>query len=183
MNKFFLLLALISGSAQANWFGSLFQQFEDVPGGIKLQKLITLSNDRNENINYLNLMIDTNNLVAGLFNKADAKNSPQEGESGRNIFWLREIESPEGATLAEIQGRKAVIIKGQLNREKQEGRFKIRYLANGFTMDYEECNFFLKRAGNGWAIKNAYTNATISKAKIITWSYGISTIEGICPTE
>lgn len=186
MNKFSLVaIAALCFSLNAfadSWIGNLHLQSEAVPPGVTLQKLVDLTSDQNGNSNYLNLMIDSNGLAAGMYNEANPKNSPPaDGGRAQNVFWLRDIESPAGVVLAEARGRKALLMKGELNRESQEGIFTIKYLANGLTMKYESCNFSLKKAGKQWWVKNAYSGEKVNKIHVITWSMGITTLEGICP--
>lgn len=184
---FALLLSLGAASAHAKNFEFHFvgdprlSVQNDVPPGITLQRLSTLTSDRDKNINFLNLMLDQNMLVAGLFNEAHPDNKPGEGE-GANVFWLRDIESRDGVVLAEGRGRKALILKGLLDRETQEGRFSITYLANGLSMRYESCEFDLKRQPNGgaWYVRNIYTGATVTQIHVETHALGIKPIKAIC---
>jgi hypothetical protein len=145
--------------------------------------LANLTNDKNKNINYLNIMMDKNGLAAGMYNEADPHNTPGDIGGGQNTFWLRDIESPNGAVLASSQGRDVLILKGLLNRETQEGKFAIKYLSNGLSMTYKACDFFLKRTGGKWWIKNAYSGGKVSQIRVETWSLGVTTLKGICPSE
>lgn len=155
---------------------------EEVPPGVTLERLAAMTSDRDKNIHYLNLMIDDKNLIAGLFNESDPKNKPSDDDArGEHVFWLRDIESEEGVVLAVAKGRKALILRGLLDRETQEGRFTIKYLANGLTMRYESCDFELKRKENGWFVKNVYTGAEVTSVHIETKMLGIATLKGICP--
>lgn len=156
------------------------RSYSEVPPGMHLQKVANLTSTKNTDVYYLNVMFDKNNLITGLYNKADPNNERESNSP--NIFWLRDIESTDGAVLAIARGKKALIMQGILNRETQEGTFDLHYLANGLTMKYKSCKFNLRKSNNGgWHIQNFYTKAVIKKIHVVTHSIGISTIEGICP--
>lgn len=182
----FLGFYLAIASAQASgWSLEFFAQpNEPVPPGISLQQLITLTNDRDSNKNYLNLMVDQNHQAAGMYNLPDAGNkSGKDDAKGKNVYWLQEIESPNGAVLAKGSGRDALILLGKLDRGTQEGRFTVKYLANGLSMRYEACDFLLKRTvgSDSWHIQNAYDGSTVTNIRVTTWMMGIESLEGICP--
>ncbi|MCO5143294.1 MAG: hypothetical protein M9962_09420 [Oligoflexia bacterium] len=153
--------------------------YSEVPPGMALQKVADLTSTKDSDIHYLNVMIDTNGLIAGLYNKPDPNNGKESGAP--NVFWLRDIESKEGAVLAVAKGRKALIMQGLLNRQTQEGTFDLHYLSNGLTMKYKTCKFNLRKNQNGWYAQNFYNNSVVSRIHVVTHSLGISTIEGICP--
>lgn len=182
------LFALSTAPALAFDFSFFWEGFgpmaEEVPPGVTLQRLATMTSDRDRNVHYLNLMIDDKNLVAGLFNESDPKNKPSDDDlRGEHVFWLRDIESEEGVVLAVAKGRKALILRGLLDRESQEGRFTIKYLANGLTMRYESCDFELKRKENSWVVKNVYTGGEVTTVHVETKMLGIATLKGLCPNK
>jgi hypothetical protein len=172
--------------AEADFFGAsgLFQATrEAVPPGITLRRIALLTTDRDSEVTYLSVMSDKGGDMNGLYaSNAAPIFAPLEGEA-RNVFWLNEIESGAGAVLAVIKGKKALILNGKLNRETQEGRFAIRYLANGLFGRYKSCEFNLRKSGNGWFIQNAYTGQTVRNVHVVTHSLGITTLEGLCPAE
>ncbi|MGZ3695393.1 MAG: hypothetical protein ACXWQO_14850 [Bdellovibrionota bacterium] len=179
-----LIVATASAHAENFWANSS-DRFEvraaAVPPGITLQKLITFSNDRDAIVNRMSVMIDSKNLVAGVYMDENTNVSIRSFGPGSGAAFLRDIESSEGGVLFEGQGHKVVLMQGKLNRETQEGRFQMRYLANGLTNNYEACDVLLKKDDKGWFLQNAYTNKKITAAKLITWSLGLSTLQGICP--
>lgn len=151
------------------------------PPGISLQKLFNVTNDRDANVDRFNLMIDEQKHAAGVMLNAGNK-SENENTAADQPHWFRDIARPEGVTLIEGQGRKVVLMQGALNRDTEEGRFKITYLANGLSGKYESCEVVLKKSGPGaWYAQNAYTNQKITSVKIITWSLGLRTLQGLCP--
>lgn len=175
--KALLLLALVSAPAFAN-------EREDAkfaPPGITLQKLFTVSNDRDANVDRFNLMVDEQKKAAGVMLNAGNRDTTDNTASDQ-AHWFRDIARPDGVVLIEGQGRKVVLMQGSLNRDTEEGRFKITYLANGLSGKYETCEVLLKKSGPGaWYAQNAYTGAKITSVKIITWSLGLRTLQGLCP--
>lgn len=184
MKTVLALLALFVAPA-ASAFDLTFDVREhaarEVPPGVTLQRLVTMTSSRDSNINYLNLMLDTNVLISGIYNENDPKNTPGSGEN-EHVFWLRDIENDKGAVLARAKGRDAVILLGKLDRATQEGRFTVKYLANGLTMRYETCDFDLKRNANkgAWYVKNIHTGATVTAIHFETHSLGLKPIKAIC---
>jgi hypothetical protein len=184
--KIILALVLMFAAAEAQAFPFTFGKdsrlMEAPPSGYTMQRLTTLTSDRDKNINYLNILIDANGILGGLYNESDPNNKPGEGDDNTDTFWLRDIESAEGVVLASGRGRKALILKGKLDRETQEGRFTLKYLANGLTMRYENCDFELKRQPNAgpWYVKNIHTGATVTSIHIETHALGLKHIKSIC---
>ena len=146
------------------------------PRGITLQSLFSWTNDRDANKDSFNLMIDDKDLVAGMFLKLDSGQT--DGTDG--TFWERDIESTDGALVLEGQGHKVMFLLGKLDRASQEGRFSLKYLANGLTNQFSTCDFLLKKDGNAWYVKNAYNGQKVTQMKIITWGLGLKTLQGIC---
>lgn len=171
-----LMLACTPAFAQDSIWEEGFwgsERTQAVPPGITLQKMARLSSDRDAKTVDLNVMLSKEGLVQGLFGQA----STGEGRP----FWIRDIDSAAGATLLELHGRKVLILKGKLNRNSQEGRFRIQYLTNGVSMRYESCDFLLKENGGKFFVQNAYTGRRITAVKAITHSLGVTTLEGLCP--
>ena len=160
--------------------GGLFgeDQMEAVPPGISLQQIVSLTSDRDDKVNALSVMLDKSRQVAGVYNQ-HASNL----FDGQNVFWLEEIESADGAVLAVVQGRNALILQGRLDRRSQEGRFKIKYLSNGIFMRYESCDFNLRKNGDRWFVQNAYNGALVTDVRVITHGTGITTLQGLCPVK
>jgi hypothetical protein len=168
-----LLAFAASPSARADYMGDL-----GVPRGIKLESLFKITNDRDATMDTFNLMVDEKNLAAGVLISVD----PRKREANPDhAFWLRDIEKPEGVVLVEAQGHKVLLLQGQLDRATQEGRFHVKFLTNGISNSYSSCDFLLKKTSSGWYAKNAYTGQKVTNMKIISWSLGLKTLQGICP--
>ncbi len=174
---FLLLFSMAAQAATGLWQEGVLSDIgrDTVPPGITLQKLADLTSDRNMGDVALSLMLEKN-LVAGFYGERHATNEPVEGV----VYWQRDIEKPAGVSLLQVAGRDAAFLNGLLDRATQEGRFTIRYLANGITMRYESCDFLLKKGGDKWHIQNIHTGAKVPEIRVTTWSFGITTLEGIC---
>lgn len=182
LNHFLKLITLsltflvAAGASHANfgndWKLEFQEQAQELPLSFSLQEIAKMTNDRDGTVNTFSLAIDAKGKVEGFHNA-----SPGFAAT----YPLSIIESKEGAVLAEAEGRKVVFLLGKLNRPSQEGRFQLKYLANGLSMKYSTCDFLLKKSGSNWYIQNAYTGARVNRIHITTWSLGVKTILGICP--
>jgi len=163
-------------TSQANLGNDWKLEFQDhspeLPRPFALHEIAKMTNDRDSTVNIFSLILDTRGNVGGFHNASPGFTA---------TYPLSVIESKEGAVLAEAQGRKVIFLLGKLNRSSQEGRFQLKYLANGFSMKYATCDFLLKKSGSNWYIQNAYTGARVNRIHITTWSLGVKTIQGICP--
>jgi hypothetical protein len=154
---------------------------EPVPPGHGLNKLLTMSSDRDSLTTELSALINSTGEVAGLYSSPESSSFLEGSEEGRNVFWLSEIESKDGALMLEAQGKKILFLEGRLDRQTQEGKFSVRFLTNGLFGRYSSCEFLLRRAGNGWFVQNAYNGKRVNQVKVITHSLGITTLQGFCP--
>jgi hypothetical protein len=164
------------------WTSTLFgadQQIEGVPPGVGLQPLVSITTDRDASKNNLSAMIDGKGNITGLYGV-----TTDGAEAGEQVFPLADIESAKGSVLAVVSGRNALILQGKLDRNTQEGRFRINYLSNGLFMKYKSCDFNLKKDPNGNSyVQNAYTGARVNRVHVISHSLGITDLQGICPAQ
>lgn len=164
------------------WTTTLFSQVGQVkaralPPESKLQSVLSLTTDRDASVNNLFLVLDKQSKISGILARESADSISEE-----NHFALEQIESKDGAVLAVVSGRNALILQGGLNRQTQEGRFQIKYLANGLFMSYKSCDFLLKKDAAGVSfVQNAYTGARVDRVHVISHNMGITTLQGICP--
>lgn len=184
-----ILLALPTLQANANEFGTfqwgdlLFAPGNDpVPPGISLQPLLTITSNKNKNVDYLRLMLNQEGQIAGMYSEPDQNN--QQGGAvdpgSRNLFPIDEILGNKGSVLIRASGRDALIIQGDLAEADGEGLFFMKYLSNGLFMRYESCEVILRRGTGGWYLENAYTGKPVDQIHIVTHSLGIDTVRGIC---
>jgi hypothetical protein len=154
---------------------------EPVPPGITLFKLVTMTSDQDSNRTDLSLMLDAQNQVTGMYNKPDANNRDDSDTKSKNVFWLKDIESPKGSVVLVKRGRNILIMQGKLDKASQEGTFTLSYLTNGIFMSYDSCEFALRKSGSNWFVENTYTGDQVNSIKVITHSLGVTTLEGLCP--
>jgi hypothetical protein len=187
----FLLMTLLTlhfaTSAHAEDFDGGFMisgSMIDVPQGMTTQRLATLKSDKNNNTNYLHVLINSDHKVAGMFNE-DAPGNVKDGTDTRSngVFLLKEIETQNGVVLKRASNRDVMFLSGKLDQASQEGKFTIKYLSNGLWGSYKSCDFFLRRAPgtDGWLAVNAYNGKPITDIFVETWSLGIETVHGVCP--
>ncbi len=146
--------------------------------GASQQTLFTITNDRDSAVSAFRLLISENNLAAGVLY---GPSSEMPNAAGARSFPMHDVEKTEGVALIDEQGHKVLFLQGQLDRATQEGRFHLKFLANGLQNTYKTCDFLLRKSGAKWLVKNAYTGNTVMNMKIITWSLGLTTLQGICP--
>ncbi|RYZ97572.1 MAG: hypothetical protein EOP11_21850 [Proteobacteria bacterium] len=183
-----LAMMAIAATAKADlaklnlWNTTLFtanHAIESVPPGVNLQSLVSITTDRDMSRNSLSAMIDGQGQITGLYGV-----TTDGADSGEQVFPLADIESAKGSVLAVVSGRNALILQGALNRNTQEGRFRINYLTNGLFMKYSTCEFDLKKDVTGASyVQNAYTGARVTEVRVISHKLGITTLQGICPAQ
>ena len=149
----------------------------DAPRGTTLQQLFSITNDRDKNKDTYNLMLDDKDVPVGMFLKVD----PKATDGRDSVMWFRDTEKSDGAIVIESQGYKVLVLKGKLDRTSYEGKFSFVYLANGMMGKYESCEFQLKKKSDTeWYVKNAYNGKEVKAMKIVSWSMGLETLQGIC---
>jgi len=139
-------------------------------------KLVTISNDRDSSTSDLDLTLDGQNNVVGL-----AYVTTDSGKTSEKDFQVSDLSAPDGAVLAEQQGVKALELTGSVDNTAGTGALTIHYISNGLTGEYGTCDTTIKRGMNGvWALYDS-NGKLVTAAKVITYSFGISTIQGLCP--
>lgn len=158
----------------------------DVPAGITILPLAGITNDRDPNVSHLNLMVDREAVVRGIY--MDTVVPGKSASAGRvepinaHVFWLPSIESAHGVVLGQGQGVKAILLKGTINSRAGRGTLVIKYLTNGLLMTYNECKLALRKQA-GWHLINAYNGQPIKQIEVKTWMLGISTLKNVCPAK
>jgi hypothetical protein len=182
MSRIFLLLVAIClqpsisrAAPPQDWQLEFADADQGPPPGVTLQKLIAMTNDRDSSTRTFSLMLGDSG-IEGMYLDSSF------GNTG-NVFYLKNVEEPDGTTVAEAMGKAAVILQGQLDRASQEGRFHLSYLNNAITGDYRRCEFQLLKNGSSWYLENLYNGQRITAVRVTSWTFGISTIEGMCPPD
>ena len=158
----------------------------ELPPGSKLIPLAEISNDRDQSISFLNLVVNKQDRVAGVFLITKVPGKDTKGGSFRTVskinYSLSKIESKEGVVLGQGQGVKAILLQGRINSPAGRGNLKIEYLSNGLLMRYNHCNVDLRRLHfDDWRLINAYNGKPIKRINVKTWFLGISTLQHVCP--
>lgn len=144
------------------------------------QQLAVITNDHNSDINDLFLLLDSEGQVEGI--RFDTQHANSDSVTSED-FTLDEIESDAGAVLVHEEGYDAVILKGEIDSVAGKGDLTVSYLSDGLMDSYSDCSALLRRDGKQrWQLINSTTGAIITRMRIRTWSMGISTIEGLCPS-
>jgi hypothetical protein len=157
--------------------GALLISYLPFAKAATLNTLVTISNDRSAVTNDLDLVLDASATVHGI-----AYLTNDAGKIAEQDFPLSDLGTPDGAVLVEEQGVKALQLMGHIDMASGTGHLVIHYVNNGLTGVYKDCKADVARESTGlWHMINAYTKTPITNAKIITSSFGISTIQGICP--
>ena len=153
---------------------------EPVPSGIRLQPLLNLTSDAEDNKYLLNAMVEKNGNPAGLYKQEATTNIKSIDDSHQNVYWLKELESEKGAVLLIHKSHDVLILQGVMNHKTWEGKFVLKYLTNGLNMSYESCEIYIKRSPAGWYIQNS-KGETVQNAVIETSFVGVRGISGLCP--
>lgn len=155
-----------------------------LPSGLSSIPLANITNDRNPDVNQLNLMVTAQGIVRGLFVMTNPDPEAHPSEAKGEVYWLKELESPDGAVLSEGQGVKAIILHGRVAAAENAGSLTIRYVKNGIFKNYEACKVNLQKlAPDRWRLVNAYDGHPVQQIVIKTWAFGISTLQNVCPAE
>lgn len=153
-----------------------FLDFTGFTKNTKLESLLTISNDRGTDYNVLSGMVDDRNNLTGV----DFANFTGGHSSGSKQYPANQIGTSNGVVLVNEQGVDALILRGKINGG--EADLVVRFIFNGLSKEYHECKVTgVRGTDNVWHMKNAYTGKMVDKAKLITYSIGIKTIDGICP--
>lgn len=165
-----LALALLAGTTTA-------AATQYLPPGMIAVPLATITNDRDDSVSRLELMLDDQAFVHGIYMETSggAKTSGQ-------VYWIDGIESPDGVVLGQGQGVKAIFLRGTIETQGDHGALVIKYLTNGLFKQYDECAVKLERvAPYDWQLVNAYDDHPIKLIEVQTWALGISTLANVCP--
>jgi hypothetical protein len=162
------LLLTVRGSTALAFVGN------DAELDAATSKIVSIYNDRSANYSDLEVVLDAQGAVTG------AKYTTHgDGAAAPRAFTNSEISS--GAVLEEQQGVKALLLSGQVDSATGTGKWTIKFISNGLSGTYKSCDLKVQRTPAGvWTGVNAYNGTTLDKAKIVTWSMGITTIQGLC---
>jgi hypothetical protein len=170
-----LAIALFAGAAASATTRTL-------PAGMTAVPLAVVTNDRDNSVSELALMLDDQAFVHGIY--METTSGEGDGPSGTSgqVYWLDGIESRNGVVLGQGQGVKAIFLRGMIEPQGDHGALVIKYLSNGIFKSYDECAVKLERLGPyDWQLVNAYDDRPITLIEVRTWALGISTLGNVCP--
>lgn len=154
-----------------------------LPSGMTAVPLATVTNDRDASVSHLDLMVDGQSDVRGIYMQTSANANANPAAASGKIYPLSNIESSDGVVLGQGQGVKAVFLQGTIASRAGHGSLTIKYLTNGVFRHWSECKIGLKRvAPHDWQLINAYNGQPIQNIEVKTWALGISTLANVCPT-
>ena len=134
------------------------------------QHLLQILNDRDASANQINFLSDAQGVGQGISYLQD---------SGNSDFSLAQVKA--GAVLEAQQGINALTVKGAIDPQSG-GTLNFIYISNGMMGQYKTCAAILRRGNGGeWQLFNSYTHTRVQSVKFITWQFGITTIQGLCP--
>lgn len=171
-----LALGLLTGVALPLGAASL-------PEGVMAVPLAAITNDRDESVSEIELMLSEQDMVRGIYiaTRDSALAAPDEAQG--QVITLAAIETSEGVVVGQGQGVKAILLRGKIEPVGGNGTLVIRYLTNGIFRRYAECRIHLRYEGQDrWQLVNAYDGAPVSHIEVKTWALGISTLANVCPT-
>jgi hypothetical protein len=133
--------------------------------------LFTMADDRDAVVVNYTLLVDGDTVTGFQMTPGQTK--------ANDTFTIAQVAAPAGVVVLSGQGHNVMFLQGALDKSG-EGRFHLKYLSNGLTNNYATCDFLVKKSGSNFFAANAYTSARLTSAKIVTWSLGLKTLEGIC---
>ncbi len=171
-----LVLSLLFATGTA-WAATL-----PFPAGMIAVPLAVVTNDRDSSVSRLELMVDRQSTVRGIYLKTSAHAGEKAPADSGRMYPLAKIETPKGVVLGQGQGVKAIFLRGRIASHDGQGSLVIRYLSNGLFKHYRECRVDLQRVAPGdWRLVNAYDGRPIRRIRVQTWALGISTVANVCP--
>jgi hypothetical protein len=139
-----------------------------------LQQLASITNDRNADLQHLDVLLVLGNVVGLRFDTINGKH-PHE-----SYFSLHDME--RGAVLDGDAKHKAIVLQGSIDSAGDNADLVITYLANGLSGRHKDCRAAITRDDKGqWHLVNIYDHKWVDHLVVQTWKLGISTIAGICP--
>lgn len=161
-------------------------EMRNFPEGVTVLPLAGITNDRDTSVSHLNLLVDGQAAVRGIYMETDVPGKLAGTQSGKpvdaHVYSLQNIESPEGVVLGQGSGVKAILLRGTIDSRAGHGSLVVRYLTNGLLMSYHECKLDLQKMDSSdWRLINAYDGRPVTQIKVKTWMLGISTLKNVCP--
>lgn len=156
---------------------------KSLPAGMTTVPLATITNDRDSSVSQINLMVNEQAIVRGIYLTTSASLDSSPAQAQGQVYWLSGIESGNGVVLGQGQGVDAIVLRGNIEPKNGYGSLVISYLSNGIFWNYDQCRINLQRVDpHHWKLINSYNNQPVTHIKVKTWALGISTLANVCPT-
>jgi hypothetical protein len=138
------------------------------------QSLASITNDRNADLQRLSVLLAAGQVVGLRFDTVNGAN-PHASD-----FSLDEMKA--GAVLDGDAQHEAIVLRGSIDSTIGDADLTVTYLANGLFGTRKNCHARMVRDERGqWHIVNIYDHERVDHLVVETWTFGISTIDGICP--
>ena len=140
---------------------------------VVFQPLASVTNDRNEHLQRLGVLLVAGRVVGVRFDTINGNNPHAED------FSLDDVKA--GAVLEDPK-HKALVLHGSIDSAGGNAELVITYLSNVFFGEHKNCRASMVRDESGqWHIVNSYDHKRVDQLFVRTRVWGISTIQGICP--
>jgi hypothetical protein len=160
MRFFWVCVLLTLGQAQA------------MAADVVFQSLASVTNDRDAHLQKLGVLLNAGKVVGLRFDTVSGT-IPHARD-----FSIDEVKS--GAVLDSRHN--AIVLQGSIDPNMGSADLIITYLSNVVFGRHKECHASMVRDESGrWHIVNVYNHKWVSQLVVKTRTFGVSTIEGICP--
>jgi hypothetical protein len=153
-----------------------------IPAGMTVVPLAAITNDRDNSVSEIELMLNDKAVVSGIYLETTAGGKGERSQGSGRVYPLSGIESRKGVVLGQGRGVKAILLRGDIEPRGDTGSLVITYLTNGLFRHYAECRVGLERLGpRHWQLVNVYDDRPVEHIEVRTWALGISTLGNVCP--
>jgi hypothetical protein len=139
-----------------------------------VQPLASITNDRNEHLQRLGVLLDAGKVVGLRFDTINGSNP------NKKDFSIDDMKT--GAVLEGNAQHQTLVLHGSVDSIAGSADLIITYVSNVVFGEHKHCRASMMRDKSGqWHIVNNYEHKLVDHLFVKTRVFGISTIEGICP--
>lgn len=140
---------------------------------VTLQPLASITNDRNRNLQELGVLLDQGRVVGVRFDTVNGDHPHRADFS---------LEDVKAGVVLDGAKHKALVLRGSIDSSTGNADLVITYLSNVLFGEHKNCRARMVRDQRGqWHIVNGYAHKQVEHLFVKTRTFGISTIQGICP--
>lgn len=167
-----VVASLLSMSLSAN-----AQSVQQPPKDVAVQTLARITNDRDNRMSRMSLMVAKGEQVVGLFNELRDPNGKDESST----YTLAQLVSRKGVVLERQSGRDVIVLQATFDASGTRANMNVNYLTNGLLGRYKTCRLTMSRDSAGrWQLTNPVTGREVRDVRVVTHSLGVSRLEGAC---